>query len=392
MEIFLPNHIKKCLNTLYTGGFDAFCVGGAVRDALLGNTPDDYDIATNAKPDEVCALFKRVIPTGIKHGTVTIIIDSIPIEITTFRTDGDYLDNRHPKNVSFVSDIYSDLSRRDFTVNAFAYSPQKGLIDNYEGLNDLNNKIIRCVGNPELRFSEDALRILRAFRFCSVLEFKMEQNTLQSAIKLANLLKNISRERIYTELTKLLCGKNPAVIFPLLKADLPDFLRPNSIDQNVLKNLHTVSTNKILRYCFFCYATNISPNDLLSNLKADNKTKSAVLKCFDVLKVLPITQKTQLKYALSKVPNNLLIDLIDGYGAVYKTDVTHAVASINQIISNDEPFLIKHLNISGDDIAVCGAKGRQVGDILEKLLNMVITEPELNNRQTLIKLAKEYIN
>lgn len=210
MEIKCPNYILKAMGRLEQGGFEAYAVGGCVRDSLLGSKPHDWDMTTSATPEQTIAVFKgfRTIPTGLKHGTVTVIIDSHPIEITTMRVDGAYSDNRHPEKVSFTKKIEEDLSRRDFTVNAMAYNPKTGIVDPYGGRDDLKNRTIRCVGNADTRFGEDALRILRAIRFACVLGFDIEKETSESVIRNRALLSNISSERIRVELIKLLCGKN----------------------------------------------------------------------------------------------------------------------------------------------------------------------------------------
>ena len=194
---------------LQAAGFEAYIVGGCVRDRLMGIKPHDFDITTEAFPAETSESFHDcdIILTGLKHGTVTVVYEGENIEITTFRTDGEYLDNRHPENVTFVRNISEDLSRRDFTVNAMAYNPDEGLIDLFDGEKDIEHKIIRCVGDADTRFNEDGLRILRAMRFASVLEFEVEEKTADSVIRNRDLLKNISVERIYAELTKLILKK-----------------------------------------------------------------------------------------------------------------------------------------------------------------------------------------
>lgn len=210
MEIECPKYIFKAIEHLEHNGFDAYAVGGCVRDRLMGHTPNDWDMTTSATPEQTMAAFKgfRTIPTGLKHGTVTVIIGSHPIEITTMRIDGAYADNRHPESVSFTKRIEDDLSRRDFTVNAMAYNPKTGIVDPHGGRDDLKNCIIRCVGNADTRFNEDALRILRAVRFACVLGFDIEKETSESIIRNRALLSKISSERIRVELIKLLCGKN----------------------------------------------------------------------------------------------------------------------------------------------------------------------------------------
>lgn len=210
MPIKCPGYILKAISVLEQNGFSAYAVGGCVRDSLMGRTPNDWDMTTSAAPEQIKAAFKgfRTIPTGIKYGTVTVIIDSHNIEITTMRVDGAYADNRHPESVSFTKKIEDDLSRRDFTVNAMAYNPKTGVVDPYGGYDDLKKRVIRCVGNADTRFNEDALRILRAVRFACVLDFDIERETSESIILNRALLSKISSERIRVELIKLLCGKN----------------------------------------------------------------------------------------------------------------------------------------------------------------------------------------
>ena len=208
-DIILPNKIISLIDRLYRGGYRGYAVGGCVRDMLMGKEPHDFDITTDAFPSETCECFAdcEVILTGLKHGTVTVVYEGENIEITTFRADGEYLDNRHPSEVTFVRNIADDLSRRDFTVNAMAYNPAIGLVDMFDGISDIEKKIIRCVGVPDERFNEDGLRILRALRFASVLGFEIEENTAESLVRNRKLLHNISVERIYAEFTKLLLGE-----------------------------------------------------------------------------------------------------------------------------------------------------------------------------------------
>ncbi len=203
----LPANVKRLLDILQSAGHEAYIVGGCVRDSLLSRVPNDWDICTSAKPDELISLLHHsginVILTGLKHGTITAILDKMPYEITTFRIDGHYSDNRRPDQVTFTDDIVQDLSRRDFTINAMAYNPHTDLVDPFDGQSDIQRRLIKCVGNPEVRFHEDALRILRAFRFSAQLGFTVEENTLLTAKSNANLLKNISAERIRDELCKI---------------------------------------------------------------------------------------------------------------------------------------------------------------------------------------------
>ena len=204
LKLNIPEYVKKVVNTLNENGFEAFVVGGAVRDAMLGQNPDDWDVTTNAPAQKTKECFHRHFDTGIKHGTITVLMDKKPVEVTTYRIDGEYKDNRRPESVAFTADIKEDLKRRDFTINSMAYNDQVGLMDLYGGAEDLKNKIIRCVGDADTRFNEDALRIMRAIRFAARLGFDIEEKTFESIKKNRYLLKNISAERIQAELVKML--------------------------------------------------------------------------------------------------------------------------------------------------------------------------------------------
>ena len=237
MVIELPKQVKQIIDTLQAHGYEAYAVGGCVRDAILGRTPQDWDITTSALPMQVKALFRRTVDTGIQHGTVTVLLDKQGFEVTTYRVDGKYEDGRHPTEVSFTASLAEDLKRRDFTINAMAYNETDGLVDLFRGEEDLKEGIIRCVGVAKERFSEDALRILRAFRFSAQLDFSIEEETLQAAKDLADTLKKISAERIYAELSKLLVSDHPERLFEAYECGitaviLPEFDRMWETDQN----------------------------------------------------------------------------------------------------------------------------------------------------------------
>ena len=217
MNIYIPNEVKFIIDTFYKNNFEAFMVGGCVRDSILNNSPKEYDITTSAKPEDTLSLFEKTIPTGIKHGTVTVLINNNSYEVTTYRTEGNYLDNRRPSSVNFVSDIRDDLSRRDFTINALAYNKSAGLVDYFNGISDIKNSIIRCVGDADKRFKEDALRMLRAVRFSCQLNFDIEEETYNAILNNHKLIGNISFERIRDELCKILISDNPSKGLILLK-------------------------------------------------------------------------------------------------------------------------------------------------------------------------------
>ena len=261
MRIQVPEDVKYILEKLNNAGYEAYAVGGCVRDSILGRTPDDWDITTSAKPEETKALFPKTIDTGIQHGTVTVMRNHVGYEVTTYRIDGEYEDSRHPKEVIFTADLLEDLKRRDFTNNAMAYnhrieeavgeeSPKSGLVDAFGGIEDMENKIIRCVGNPIHRFEEDALRMMRAVRFSAQLGYEIEEETAEAIKKLANNLKNISAERIQVELVKLLVSNHPdylrkAYELGMTKVFFPEFDKAMEMEQNNPHHLYTVGEHML---------------------------------------------------------------------------------------------------------------------------------------------------
>ena len=222
MKIKLPKNVRFIIDEIYKNGYEAFIVGGCVRDSILGLEPNDYDITTSAQPNDILNIFKdfKIINSGIKHGTVGVIIDKEIYEITTYRLDGEYENNRRPKNVSFTSNLIDDLKRRDFTINAIAYNDRIGIVDKFGGIKDIKNKNVKTVGNPDERFNEDGLRLIRAIRFSSKLNFEIEDETLNSIYKNANVVKNISKERITDEFSKIILGNNPQDIILLYKTGI----------------------------------------------------------------------------------------------------------------------------------------------------------------------------
>ena len=381
----IPSKIQYVLNALHKNGYEAYIVGGCVRDALLGIAPHDYDVTTSATPDEVTDIFECTIPTGIKHGTVTVIIEKEPIEVTTFRTEGSYSDSRRPDSVKFVTNLYEDLSRRDFTVNAFAFNECDGLVDHFGGKEDLKNKILKAVGDSELRFSEDALRILRLFRFASQLDFKIEENTFNSALKLSDTLEKISRERIFTELLKTVNGKNPQSIFPLLENGGLAFLGiKKPMDFSVFDNL---PPNENLRLCVFLKETCENPLKTLKELKCSNLQYRY---CENFLKLLslPIPEnKPDLKNALFLTVLSSVSDWLL-YLKALKVDTENSQQLLKEILENQEPFLISHLKIDGKQLQKLGFSGKEVGEKLEMLRKTVVENPKYNTYKKLISLIQ----
>ena len=371
----IPENIAFVLDTLAQNGYEAYIVGGCVRDASLGILPSDFDVTTSAKPKEVMGLFEKTVPTGIKHGTVTVISENQPVEVTTFRTDGEYNDSRHPLNVEFVANLEEDLSRRDFTVNAMAYNEGKGLIDLFGGIEDLESKILRAVGDPEKRFKEDALRILRLFRFASQLDFSIEENTLKAALKLQKGLEKISRERIFSEIQKAVNGKNPKAILPLISAGGLGFLNITNTPD------FTHIDNPDLKLFVFLNSSSYDPVGVLRELKASNRQ-------IELTKKLLLLQDTEIKTRV-QIKNTLFSTDFDSVKLYLELkNAQEQQRFLEEIIKNREPYLISHLKISGEDLISLGFKGRQIGRLLEYLRQSVVQDKEKNKKETLISLTK----
>lgn len=380
--IKIPENQLYIIETLAYHGFESYIVGGCVRDTLLGKIPNDYDITTNALPEDVINIFEKTVPTGVKHGTVTVIINKEPVEVTTFRTESGYSDSRHPDSTQFVTDIKFDLSRRDFTVNAMAYNKIYGLIDLFSGKEDLKMGILRTVGNPNERFKEDALRILRLFRFASQLGFKIEKNTLLSAIKLQNGLEKISRERIFTELFKAVNGKHPQALEKIIESSGLSFINITKVpDFNIIKRC-----NKTENLAFFAFL-HLSSKDIetvLDQLKTSNKLKDycKVLSRLTAEKIPEI--KAEIKEMLNISSPEIFRDYIELLSA-FGNNVTDIENLFDEIIKNKEPYRIKDLKISGDDLKKIGYKGTEIGEVLEKLRKFVVENPDKNTKTTLIQ-------
>ena len=383
MRFNLPQNISFVLNTLLENGYSAYIVGGCVRDLLCGKQPHDYDITTSALPCEIQNLFKKTVATGIKHGTVTVIIDSTPIEVTTFRTENTYSDNRHPESVNFVKDIKEDLSRRDFTVNAMCYNNQEGLIDIFDGVNDIKNRTLRAVGNAETRFSEDALRVLRLFRFAATLQFDIEKNTFDAALKCAPLLKNISAERIFTELKKSALGNNVSVLSSLLQTNTLSDYALNNHDLSKLKDL---KCEENLRVFALLYLTSTDLQKTLDTLKCSNYFKDYCFKMEYLITNGIKEDKISLKKALNYADYDIVCDYLEYLQSILNTDSSNHKTLLNEIITANEPYKISHLQITGSDIKALGFSGKDVGDKLNFLLNKVIEKPDTNTREKLLNL------
>ncbi|MEE1427987.1 MAG: HD domain-containing protein [Acutalibacteraceae bacterium] len=437
----MPKNADIAINLLQSAGFEAYAVGGCVRDSLLGKTPNDWDITTSAKPEDMKSVFAdfHCIDTGIKHGTVTVVIDGEPLEITTFRLDGEYEDNRHPKSVTFTSNLGADLGRRDFTVNAMAYSKMTGTVDLFGGQNDLKNGIIRCVGDPDRRFNEDALRILRALRFASALDFEIEEKTAQSLLKNRALLGNISEERIAKELLKLVCGKGAKRILtdfaPVLFEILPE-LQPmykNSHDnphhcydiyEHTLIAVESIDPEPTLRFAMLLHdcgkpavkkfdengvahfyghqriSAEISAQ-ILARLKVSNKFRDEILflvSNHDRWELYENTEKMPRylsKFGLDGVLNLLKVMRADVLAQSpeyrYRLDQIADAEETAKNLAAQKPCLsLSELQINGRTLMDIGIpQGRKLGAVLAQLLDEVIDGVTKNTQEALTTRARE---
>lgn len=442
-RIHIPQNVSYIIKTLESNGFDAYVVGGCVRDSLLGITPNDWDITTNATPLEIKSLFDKTIDTGIAHGTVTVLVDKNPYEVTTFRKDGEYKDSRHPEYVEYTNDLILDLSRRDFTVNAMAYNDTVGLVDHFGGINDLENSVIKCVGNPTTRFLEDALRMLRAVRFSAQLSFSIESETLSALKEKSDSIINISAERIHEELNKILLSDNVFSAFltlhetNILKNILPEFDRCFDTEQNIKYHLYNVGVHSLyvvkncskrlyLKYAALLHdigkpdcrktdefgidtfrnhaklSTELSES-ILKRLKFDNKSTDKILRLIKFHDREIVVSKKAIKRAVIDVGEDIFEDLIDLKKAeVYAQNTNLTLPRLKtyndildiykEIQSNNEAMSLKDLDINGNDIMKLGFKGKEIGIILHKVLLHIINTPEDNQKEEILKIIKKNKN
>lgn len=388
MIIILPEEVKKILSVLEYKGFKAYIVGGCVRDILMKKAPHDYDIATSASPKQIKSLFNKTADTGIKHGTVTVIENGIPFEVTTFRTESGYSDLRRPDKVYFVKDIKEDLSRRDFTMNAIACSLNGEIADPFGGQNDIKNKIIKTVGNPNKRFSEDALRILRLFRFSSALNFLPEKNTLNAALELSNELKKISTERIVSELKKTVCSDFPENSEPLLNIKALSFLGIENCPR--LNKLKLLKNNPELRMFAFLKESSQNAAQTAKNLKLSRKESDKINDLLYIEKNLKSENKINIKEIMSKLKNPETFDDYADYAKIFKDfNGEKLKADYREIVINKEPYKISDLAVDGSVITAFGISGKEVGAELERLLKTVILNPEQNKKELLLKMINK---
>ena len=442
MRIVLPEDVKRIIDRLTAEGFEAFAVGGCVRDTLLGREPEDWDITTSASPEQVKQRFSHTIDTGIQHGTVTVMMNHVGYEVTTYRIDGEYEDARHPKEVIFTSNLVEDLKRRDFTINAMAYNDERGLVDEFGGIEDLKNGIIRCVGNPMERFSEDALRMFRAIRFAAQLGFEIEEETRLAVSCLAPTIAKVSAERIATELVKTLVSKSPekmrtAYELGLTKVFLPEFDTMMETPQNskhhmynvgehTLEALQNVAPDKVLRLAILlhdvakpvCISVDEKGHNhfyghpkkgaemarqILRRLKFDNHTMDAVFALVLYHDERPRLEAESVRRFFAKTgmeigPMLFAVKRADTLGqSLYKRE--EKLAYIETLSQMYEEIADRHicvqksdLSVTGKDLIALGMRpGKDIGFVIEQLFEAVLKDPEMNNRKNLLELANKLV-
>lgn len=444
MKIQIPKHANYIIKTLQHHGYEAYVVGGCVRDAVLGRTPSDWDITTSAKPLQVKSIFQKTIDTGLKHGTVTVMMEKEGFEVTTYRIDGTYEDHRRPNEVEFTTSLREDLMRRDFTINAMAYNDKDGLVDLFGGLEDLNQKVVRCVGNADDRFDEDALRMLRAVRFAGQLGFEIDEAAKDAIRRKHRFLADISAERIQVELTKLLVSDHPELIktayeLGMTSVFLPEFDEMMATSQHnphhkynvgdhTIEVVKGIGADKVKRLAALLHdvgkpetkstdeqgidhfydhykVSGEMSEEILRRLKFDNHTIKSVRHLIEwhdfrwddesyagIAKVRRLVSKVGVEYfeILLELQRADILGQSD-YLQNKKLQVLDQVTEIYQDVKkNHDCLMIKDLNIDGVTLIRNGIPaGKRMGIILERLLDMVIEEPKLNQRAILLELAKK---
>jgi len=406
IKINMPNEVEKALNILNSNGFEAYIVGGCVRDAVLDAVPSDWDITTSAKPSEISRCFEdyRTIETGMKHGTLTVVIDHMHLEITTYRIDGKYSDNRRPDSVIFTDKLLMDLKRRDFTINALAYN-KDGIVDMFGGISDIRKKTVRCVGVPDERFKEDGLRILRALRFASVMNFNVEENTSKSIHYNKNLLNNISFERINSEFCKIVSGINFYKILmeykDVIEVFLPEARKINEeIWTNKLNSMVMVPNDLILKLSLLLHNVD-DAGSVLSRLKNENDIINSVKLLTSSIDEEMLPTSVNIKKWLNKIGHENLKNLLNVKKAYSKSfaagseieieNLNKAELLMNEAVEKNQCFSLKTLAVNGKDLIEAGVvEGEQLGAILNEILNKVIEEKLKNNKEVLIDYIKFY--
>lgn len=436
LEIEIPQGAAWVLEQLRDAGYEAYVVGGCVRDSLLHRMPDDWDITTSAKPEDTKRIFRRTVDTGIQHGTVTVMVDRTGYEVTTYRIDGEYADGRHPEHVTFTASLLEDLKRRDFTINAMAYSPAEGLVDEFDGIGDINRRVIRAVGDPVQRFTEDALRMMRAIRFSAQLDYRIDEDTREGICLLAPNLQKVSAERIRVELEKLLLSEHPeelkeAYELGLLRQFLPELSECMECGQNnphhclsvgdhILCAVKAARRDKVLRLALLLHdiaKPQVKTTDengidhfhghaarsaaladrILRDLKYDNQTREAAVRLIawhdcNLGDTLP-----EIRKSISELGEEWFLPLLEvktsdveaqsDYQRDEKLDkIEYWRNAFEEIRRAGDCLSLKDLAVSGKDLIAAGAApGKEIGRILHEMLEEVLREPAHNTREYLLE-------
>ena len=439
MVIQLPEKVKYIIDTLMEAGYEAYAVGGCIRDSILGRKPGDWDITTSAKPMQVKELFSRTIDTGIQHGTVTVMMNGEGFEVTTYRVDGEYEDGRHPKEVVFTASLLEDLKRRDFTINAMAYNEKDGLVDAFSGIEDLEKKVIRCVGNPKERFEEDALRMMRAVRFAAQLGFSIEEETKEAITELAQNLAKVSAERIQVELVKLLVSNHPEEFLTFYETGLTRIFLPEfdammdtpqnnkhhcyNVGKHTIEALKNSSSDKIIRLTMLLhdvakpvcksideqgiYHFSGHPakgaemaKEILKRLKFDNDTirrVTTLIKWHDDMPPLEprAIRRAIFRTGLEQYPALFAVKRADTMGknqyqrAEKLAYIEGYQKLYEEILEKQQCLTLKELAVTGKDLIDAGMKpGKELGEVLERMLDYVLEHPEENQKEILMKQIK----
>ena len=385
----IPENVNFILQALENAGFEAFIVGGCVRDIIRGVVPKDWDIATSATPAQAKQLFTRTIDTGIKHGTITVLISKQHYEVTTYRIDGEYLDSRRPETVQFTGNIEDDLARRDFTMNAIAYNPARGFVDPFGGQEDIKRGIIRCVGEPVHRFKEDALRMLRAIRFSGTTGFTICGKTLDAVAELSQNLQNISPERIREEIGKLVTSPNPQAVRFLHTAGLLSYILPANATPHLVGDwLASCPPHEPMRMALFLHSSGQNCENILRNLRFDNNSIKEISLYVKML-YAPLPQnRYEIKKLLRFIPQELFENLLILKSIITGQTFDSLSLQVVDIIQKGECFTLRDLAVNGKMLAQAGIPhGKTMGDILENLLDIVMQNPEMNNAEVLMRYA-----
>ena len=410
----LPPSVRRILDRLREEGFEAYIVGGCVRDAILDKEPKDWDITTSALPEQVKSLFSNTVDTGIRHGTVMVLMKGTGYEVTTYRVDGEYKDGRHPEHVVFTRSLKEDLKRRDFTINAFAYDPESGIVDLFDGLSDIEKRLIRCVGDPDERFGEDALRIMRAIRFSAQLSFQIEKHTEEAVRRHAKRLSLVSVERIRDEFEKTLLSDNPEAVNLYGEMGMGSFLIPEPelcrkcfIPE--LSGLYRLAKGekeqiRILRLAFFF--SNLSHEEVrraLRKLKYDNKTIGLVSGIIENAKRMIPADKQQIRKILHETGEEIFDYLLSFQEAELRVfgkepekkanleNLEQVRKAKGEILDAGEAFSLSALAVNGTDLIRNGfSPGKEIGGLLNWLLEAVMEDPSLNQKETLLQMAGQW--